>query len=65
MSGDEAEQYWQAAKTEIATLESMNAWDVVDRTSVPEDQRVLPSLWVFRRKRLPDGTVRKHKGASP
>lgn len=58
MSGDEAEQYWEAACTEIATLEAMKAWEVVDR---PKDRRVLPSLWAFRRKRNPDGAIRKYK----
>lgn len=58
MKGDEAEDYWEAMKVELATLEAMNAWDVVDR---PKHKKVLPSLWAFRRKRLPDGTIRKHK----
>jgi transposase InsO family protein len=58
MNGDEAEQYWEAACTEVATLEAMDAWEVVDR---PKDRRVLPSLWAFRRKRNPDGTIRKYK----
>lgn len=35
MAGDEAPQYWEAAKTEIATLEAMEAWDVVSVASVP------------------------------
>ena len=59
MSGDEAEEYWEAAKAEVATLESMKAWDVVDR---PVGRRVLPSLWVFKKKRKPDGSVKKYKG---
>ena len=62
MKGPEAEQYWEAAKSEIATLESMDAWEVVDESSVPKGQRILPNLWVFKKKRLPDGTVRKYKG---
>jgi hypothetical protein len=62
MSGPEAEKYWEAAKIEIATLEGMKAWDVVDKSSVPKGKRILPSLWVFKRKRNPDGTVRKYKG---
>ena len=62
MRGPEAEQYWEAAKSEIATLESMGSWEVVDVSEVPKGQRILPSLWVFKRKRLPDGTIRKYKG---
>ena len=61
MNGDEAEGYWEAAKLEIATLEKMKAWDVVDRSSVPKGQRVLPGLWALKKKRLPSGEVRKLK----
>ena len=58
MSGPEAAEYWKAAEVEIATLEKMKAWEVVDR---PPDRPVLPSLWAFKKKRLPSGEVRKYK----
>jgi len=58
MRGDEAAEYWKAAELEIATLEKMKSWEVVDR---PLYKRVLKSLWALRRKRLPSGEVRKHK----
>ena len=61
MSGTEAEQYWEAAKTEIATLEGIDAWEVVDKSSVPPGQRILKSLWAFKRKRTPSGVVKKYK----
>ena len=31
MNGQFADEYWEVAVTEIETLESMNAWEVVDR----------------------------------
>jgi hypothetical protein len=62
MSGDEAPQYWEAAKKEIATLEAINAWDVVNISSVPKGQRILKSLWTFKRKRSPSGVIKKWKG---
>ena len=61
MAGDEAQQYWEAAKTEIATLEKMEAWDVVPISSVPKGQPILGTLWTFKRKRLPSGVIKKYK----
>ncbi len=58
MRGPEAAEFWKAAELEIATLEKMKSWQVVDR---PRDKKVLPSLWAFRKKRLPSGEVRKYK----
>ncbi len=58
MRGPEAAEFWKAAEVEIATLEKMKSWEVVDR---PADKKVLPSLWAFRKKRLPSGEVRKYK----
>eukprot|EP00956_Cyclotella_meneghiniana_P025716 scaffold54248_cov36-Cyclotella_meneghiniana.AAC.1 len=51
MSGPFKEEYWQAAVKEIETLESMDAWEVVDRT---DDMNVIPSIWAFKLKRFPD-----------
>ena len=40
MKGQFADEFWDAAVTEIQTLEEMDAWDVVDR---PTDKNVLDS----------------------
>jgi hypothetical protein len=61
MAGDEAPQYWEAAKTEIATLEKMSAWDVIDEKDVPKGKSILGSLWCFKRKRSPSGVIKKYK----
>ena len=58
MSGPFKEEYWQAAVKEIKTLESMDAWEIVDRTN---DMNVISSIWAFRSKRFPDGMVKKFK----
>ena len=58
MNGLFSEEYWQAACIEVETLESMDAWSVVDRT--PE-MNVLPSTWAFKCKRFPDGLIKKFK----
>ena len=58
MNGPDAAEFWKAAEVEIATLEKMGAWTVVDR---PKDKPILKSLWAFKKKRLPSGEVRKFK----
>jgi hypothetical protein len=52
MNGPFKEEYWQAAVKEIKTLESMNAWEVMDR---PEIGNVIDSIWAFKLKLYPDG----------
>ena len=59
MNGPFAEGYRESAVIEIETLESMNAWDKVDRE---EWMNVLPSTWAIRCKPFPDGTTKKLKG---
>ncbi|NCF91157.1 MAG: hypothetical protein GWQ05_09390, partial [Verrucomicrobiaceae bacterium] len=58
MNGPYAEEYWEAACVEMETLEKMDSWTVVDRTS---DMNVLPSTWAFKCKRFPDGLIKKFK----
>ena len=58
MNGPLADGWWEACRIEIATLEGMDAWTVVDKTP---DKKVLPSTWAFKIKRYPDGLVKKLK----
>jgi len=58
MRGEFADQYWEAAKVEIQTLEGMNSWEVVKRTV---EMNVLPGTWAFKCKRFPDGLIKKFK----
>ena len=56
--GDHAEQYIEAMKKEVATLVHQNTW-----VSVPRQpgMNVLKGTWVFKLKRLPDGTPYRYK----
>jgi hypothetical protein len=58
--GKFADEYWKAMELEIATLEALYAWEVVeyDPSSMP---KVIRSTWAFRCKRYPDGLVKKFK----
>lgn len=48
-----------AAQKEIGALESKETWDEVDASDARS--KILPGTWVFRRKRSPDGEIRKYK----
>jgi hypothetical protein len=56
--GKFADDYWKAMEIEIFTLESINAWEVVDRK---DDVNVINSTWTFKCKCYPDGLIKKFK----
>ena len=58
MQGPFADEYWDAMRVEISTLESMGAWEIVDRK---DDMNVIDSTWAFKCKRYPDGLIKKFK----
>jgi hypothetical protein len=55
--GKFANEYWKAMKLEIATLEAIDAWSVIDRF----DHHIIASTWAFKCKRYPDGLIKKFK----
>jgi hypothetical protein len=57
---DKRDRWIQAAITEIEQLESMDCWDEVPVTEATS--KILPGAWAFRRKRTPDGEIKKWKG---
>ncbi len=52
-----ADKYWKAMKLEIATLEAIDAWSMIDCLG----HHVIASTWVFKCKRCPDGLIKKFK----
>jgi hypothetical protein len=58
--GKFADEYWKAMELEIATLEALGAWEVLeyDSETMPN---VIPSTWAFKCKRFPDGLIKKFK----
>jgi hypothetical protein len=59
MIDGDREKWIEAAEIEIRSLESKNTWKEVPKSSAKS--RILPGTWVFRRKRSPDGSIRKYK----
>ncbi len=45
---------------ELATLEALNAWEVVEYDP-PSMPKVIRSTWAFKCKQYPDGLVKKFK----
>ena len=56
---DDESNWMHAAEIEVKALEKHRAWDEVSLTDATS--KILPGTWVFRRKRTPDGTIRKLK----
>ena len=46
---------------EIDEHESRRHWELVERIKLPKGAKTILSVWAFKRKRLPDGTILKHK----
>jgi hypothetical protein len=57
MIGPYREKFLEAMRTEISELEAHNCWDVIAANNLPEGAKVLPTMWVFKIKRFPDGRV--------
>ena len=58
MSGEDADKYIEAMKEEIANLQRINTWELVDRTA---QMKVLKGTWAFRLKRTPDGVAYRYR----
>jgi hypothetical protein len=58
ISGPNADLWHSAIEAEMDALRRNHTWDVVDR---PTDRKIVDSKWVFKIKRLSDGSVDKFK----
>jgi hypothetical protein len=61
LAGPHKEEFLTAMRSEIRELEEHKTWTVVQRNDLPTGANVLPSTWVLRIKRFPDGRLRKFK----
>ena len=60
MRSDDRDKWLSAAQEEIDALEKHGTWEEVPISSARG--RIVPGVWVFRRKRTPDGEIKKYKG---
>ncbi len=58
MQGKFTDDYWKAMEVKIFTLESIDAWEVVN---CKDDMYVINSIWAFKCKCYPDGLIKKFK----
>ena len=56
---DNIEKWMKAANGEIQSLQKNGTWKEVPITEAKT--RILPGIWVFRRKSSPDSTISKYK----
>jgi Reverse transcriptase (RNA-dependent DNA polymerase) len=61
LAGPQREEFLEAMAKEIEELEQHGTWTVTQKSAVPEGANILPSTWVLRIKRYPDGRFRKVK----
>jgi hypothetical protein len=46
---------------EVEDHKSRDHWTCMRRSDMPENTKTVMSIWSFKRKRYPDGTLNKHK----
>ena len=61
MCSSDRDKWEDAATTEINDLVQHNTWTLWKRKDIPPTARVLPTTWVFRLKRYPDGRPKSFK----
>jgi hypothetical protein len=57
----DATQFIDCQQAEINGLKQFDVMDVCHISSLPPRAKLLSSIWSYRRKRLPNGTLLKHK----
>ena len=57
----EKEKWLESMDTELNTLKSKGTFEVISRSSVPDGEQINQTMWTFRRKRRPNGTMYKLK----
>ena len=58
MTGEFADEFWNAACDKIEALEGLEAWEVIEEE---EGMNIIDSTWAFGLKRFPHGLIKKFK----
>ncbi|GFH61161.1 hypothetical protein CTEN210_17637 [Chaetoceros tenuissimus] len=62
MNSEDREQFVEAMKKEMDQLTDMDAFVAVPRQkAIDMGRRIIECTWAFKRKRFPDGSLKKHK----
>ena len=57
---DNKEMFHKAMEDEINKHTISKNWKLVETKDVPQNTKIIQSIWTFKRKRFPDGRVQKH-----
>jgi hypothetical protein len=57
----DADKFIEAQRPEIEGLMDIGTFKFIHKTKVPAKIRYLDLIWTYRRKRLPDGSLKKYK----
>ncbi|VDC00050.1 unnamed protein product [Peniophora sp. CBMAI 1063] len=61
LESDEADHWLEGIHEELDSIRDMNVYDLVPRTQVPRDRKVMSGKFHFKRKRDANGRVCRHK----
>jgi hypothetical protein len=54
-------KFIEAQRLEIEGLMDINTFEFIPQTNLPAKTRYLDLIWIYRRKRRPDGSLKKYK----
>ena len=54
-------EFIKAMVKEIEDHEKRGHWEIVEKSTIPDGTKTIMSIWSFKRKRFPDGSLNKHK----
>jgi hypothetical protein len=57
----ETNKFIDAQRPEISGLMDINTFEFIPKTSLPPKTRYLDLIWTYRRKRRPEGSLKKYK----
>jgi hypothetical protein len=58
---EDRDLFVDAMEKEISDHSRREHWEIIPRSLMPDDMKTIMSIWSFKRKRLPDGQLSKHK----
>jgi hypothetical protein len=58
---DDRDDFVEAMQVEVDAHQTREHWEIIPRSQMPKEMKTIMAIWSFKRKRLPDGTLNKHK----
>ena len=58
---DDFHEFIKAMMVEVSDHQNREHWTLTKSCNMPENTKTIMSIWSFKRKRYPDGTLNKHK----